>query len=209
MEQLLRARSAALDAHSEPRAMPAQPWPTLALESAWWSRLRDREPVRTALAFVLHEVWERRMQQAFADNERLGRGVRNVTQLAELIVRDASGLNRRVNSEDGDVTLMDLFLFAWALRVPVRDLLPTQVDWIAGAVRRLLPEIAVEDARTYAVYRWHAAVGKADTLDARTLSRVAKEMQMESEAPARAAVLRVAERLESVLTPFAHWLGQP
>jgi hypothetical protein len=178
----------------------------LALESAWWSALRDREPVRTALACVLHKVWERRMEQAFADNEREGRGVRNVTQLAKQIDRDASGLNRRVNDETGDVTLTDLFLFAWALRVPVRDLLPSQVDWIAGTVRQLLPDISDAESRAYSLYRWHGARPEQGSLDARALGRGAWEQSMASPEQSRAAVLRVAEGLEPVLTPFAHLL---
>lgn len=214
MERLRPARSFALGlpaADGELRARPMSSFPALALDTEWWSILRDREPVRTALAFVLHEVWERRIDEAFEDNKRLGRGITNVSQLADFIRRNQSGLNRRVNSDDGDVTLGELFLFAWALRIPVRDLFPKEIEWIAGVVRRLVPDLSESEATAYAHYRWHAKAAYGQSLDEKALAQVVKvaqqlKLKSNAEADVAQAVLRTATALEPLVTPFAQWL---
>ena len=190
--------------------------PQLALTKHWWVTLRDRDPVRFALAKAARKQWLPQVQRRLDEFKEDGQGPGSWQRLADLLDIDPATLFRWRGSKDArnapSLRLQDLESFASILRLSVHALVPEPACQLAWAVEYLCRRsVSLEEARAYSVYchsvpasHWEANGDWEGELIRSALTAVVESEVYSREADASTAIWRVAEQMEPVL--LAVWL---
>ena len=185
--------------------------PQLALTKHWWVTLRDRDPVRFALAKAARKQWLPQVQRRLDEFKEDGQGPGSWQRLADLLDIDPATLFRWRGSKDTrnapSLRLQDLESFASILRLSMHPLVPEPACQLTWAVEYLcLRTVSSEEARAYSVYchsvpacRWEANDDWDGELIRSALTAVIEAKVYAREADVSKAIWKVAERLEPVL----------
>ena len=106
-----------------------------ALRFPWWV-WKDAE-IQGALEWVKQHYWLRKVRGLLEENKRAGRLPASMKDLSAWCFLDR--VDRTVDRlAKGRYRLTDQKLLAMSasLKIPVRELLPTECEWIGGAARR-------------------------------------------------------------------------
>ena len=124
----------------------------------WWILWRDRDPVRKALVMAQTLHWVGILQAHLIKNSAQPNRPATWAAVAACLNRDVANIKRWKAGKQTRYAPSDFLALAGCVGLDVRELFPTNTQWVAGAVQLLLREaIPSSEATIFSAYCVHTA----------------------------------------------------